>query len=196
MDSHALEGYCTFDEERVYLLLAIARLKDNPDLAASDQPVCRRIVTDADTLTPTVEELTHSVSRHDESFRLYLSVNARDTTTAFFRLRERMDDWLEMRFHGDTGVLPKFKRVDEEFASVLQSDACAAETKFLFDLDDATAADAETLESALEAETTVHCRQATPNGYHLVTAPFDYTDFESDIEYELKTDGLLFVERL
>lgn len=36
----------------------------------------------------------------------------------------------------------------------------------------------------------------TPNGYHIVTEPFNYNDLETDVEYELKTDGMLFVEYL
>ena len=188
--------YCTFGEERVYLLLAIARSKENEDISASDQPTIREVVESEAELERKAAQLAHAVSRFDARYRLYLSANARNTTKAFFELRRRMDDWLQMRFNGDDGVLGKFKRVDSEFKSVLQSDSARDETNFVFDIDDATAAEAERLEATLRERTTVRLIQETPNGYHVVTTPFDYTDLEVDIEYELKTDGMIFVSYL
>ncbi|MCU4802499.1 hypothetical protein OB920_19220 [Halobacteria archaeon HArc-gm2] len=187
------QEYCEFGPERVYLLLAIARSKDNEGLTASSEPVIREIVAEAEELPETVARLDHAVSRFEERYRLYLSVNARDTTSALFRLRERTDDWLEMRFHGDTDVLRKFKRVDSEFVSVLQSDACADETNFLFDLDDVSADEADAFADSLADSTTVLLRRETPNGFHVVTEPFDYTRLSAGVEYELKTDDMVFV---
>lgn len=186
------EEYCDFGPERVYLLLAIARSKDNPETSASSEPTIRAVVTERDELVETVERLDHAVRRFDRRYRLYLSVNARNATSAFFRLRERMDDWLEMRFNGNEEVLGKFERIDSEWKSVLQSDGCADDSNFLFDVDDASAAETDAFADRLAAETEVLLRRETPNGYHLVTAPFDYTDLTADVEYELKTDGMVF----
>lgn len=61
---------------------------------------------------------------------------------------------------------------------------------------DATEDDLYQLNSALKAHTEVVTWQETPNGYHIVTEPFNYNELETDVEYELKTDGLLFVEYL
>jgi len=188
-----LQSYCTFGDERVYLLMAIARSKENEATTASGEPVIRKIVEDADELPRKITELDHAVSRFDEQFRLYLSANARNTTKAFFQLRRSMDDWLEMRFNGDEDVVRNFKRIDSEFKSVLQSDSCKDETNFIFDLDDATESEAEEFAAQLEPFTTIGMTRETPNGYHIVTDSFNYTEFETDIEYELKTDGLLFV---
>ncbi len=124
IDVDELTDYCEFGPERVYLLVAIARAKDQDGGTSGSEPVIRKIVEDSEDLTQTIEELAHAVCRFDERYRLYLSANARNTTTAFFRLRERMDDWLEMRFHGNDEVIQKFKRLDREFVSVLQSDSC------------------------------------------------------------------------
>lgn len=193
IDVDELRAYCEFGPERVYLLLAIARSKDNEGTTASSEPVIRGIVATAEELPEEVARLDHAVRRFDERYRLYLTVNARDVTSALFRLRERTDDWLEMRFHGDTGVVEKFKRVDSEFVSVLQSDACRDETNFLFDLDGASNADADAVADALDEFTTVLLRRETPNGFHLVTEPFDYNRLSVDVDYELKTDDLVFL---
>jgi hypothetical protein len=192
VDIDELRQLCTFGPDRVYILLAIARAKENPEVAASERPTLREVVTEAEELPEKAARLDHAASRFDATYRLYLTVNARDALAATFRLRRRMDDWLEMRLHGNDEVTEKFKRVDSEYVSVLQSDRCADDSEFIFDLDDASAVDAERLEAELGARTTVRTVRETPSGYHVVTAPFDYTAFESDVAYELKTDGLLF----
>ncbi|WP_256298414.1 hypothetical protein [Haloarchaeobius salinus] len=189
-----LREYCEFGPERVYLLLALARSKENE--AHEGPSAIRKVVRDADDLEPAAAELDHAVSRFDATYRLYLTANARNTQQALFALRRSMDDWLEARLNGSTDVLRKFGRVDGEFTSTLQSDGCRDETNFVFDLDDATAVDADALESELRERTTIRLRRETPNGFHLVTDPFDYTGLVTDVEYELKTDGLVFVAYL
>ncbi|WP_415381754.1 hypothetical protein [Halosimplex sp. TS25] len=188
--------YCEFGGDRVYLLLAIARSKENENPGGADAPAIRKVVESEADLERKTAELAHATTRFEERFRLYLTVNARDALDATFALRRSMDDWIEARLHGDEGVRAKFKRVDSEFKSALQSDGCRDETNFLFDLDDATAADRDQLRSQLDGHTTVSLVRETPNGYHLVTEPFDYNRLETDVAYELKTDGLVFVSYL
>ncbi|WP_435345355.1 hypothetical protein [Haloarchaeobius sp. HRN-SO-5] len=191
-----LREYCEFGPGRVYMLVALARSKENDDVDGDAPSAIRKVVRDPDDVAPAVEELDHAVSRFDATFRLYLTANARDTTSALFALRRDMDDWLAARLNGSEDVLRKFGRVDSEFRSVLQSDGCRDESNFLFDLDGATAADADALADELAAHTTVRLRRSTPNGFHLVTDPFDYHALSTDVEYELQTDGLVFVSYL
>jgi len=194
VDTEALTAFCEWGPDRVYLLLAVARAKENREIAAGERPTFREVVPDADELPEAVARLEHAARRFDATYRLYITVNARDALAATFELRRRLDDWLEMRLHGNDEVAAKFKRVDSEYKSVFQSDGCADDSNFIFDLDDAAAADADRLEGDLAARTSVRLRRETPSGYHVVTAPFDYTAFGSDVAYELKTDGLLFLE--
>ncbi|MFD1644540.1 hypothetical protein [Haloarchaeobius litoreus] len=189
-----LREYCEFGPERVYLLLALARSKENDD--GEGPSAIRKVVCEEADLEPAVAELDHAVSRFDATYRLYLTANARNTRKALFALRRSMDDWLEARLNGSEDVLRKFGRVDGEFTSTLQSDGCRDETNFVFDLDDATAADADALAAELREWTTLHLRRETPNGFHLVTEPFDYNALDVDVEFELKTDGLVFVAHL
>lgn len=192
VDVADLREYCRFGEDRVYLLLVIARSKEN-DEESADAPVIRKVVRDAESLECRAAELDHAVRRFDATYRLYLTANARNTLDAFFQFRRDTEDWIEMRLRGDEGVARKFDRMGSEWTSVLQSDRCRDETNFVFDCDDATAAEAAALAERLADRTTVLLERETPNGHHLVTEPFDYTDFETDVGYELKTDGLVFV---
>lgn len=195
VDVSDFREYCRFGEDRVYLLLAIARSKEN-DGSEADAPAIRKVVRDPDSLERKAAELDHAVRRSDATYRLYLTANARNTLDAFFQFRRDTEDWIEMRLRGDEDVRRKFDRVGSEWKSVLQSDRCRDETRFVFDCDDATAAQAEALADRLADRTTVLLERETPNGYHLVTEPFDYTDIETDVEFELKTDGLVFVSYL
>ena len=196
VDMEPFAEYCEFGGDRVYLLVALARAKENEGTTSNAAPAIRKIVEEEGELARKAAELDHAAERFDERFRLYITANARDALKATFELRRSMDDWLEGRIHGDEGVRAKFRRVDREFVSTLQSDACRDETNFVFDLDDATAADRDALVADLRDHTETSLTRETPNGYHVVTEPFDYTELTTDIEYELKTDGLVFVSYL
>lgn len=191
IDAHELRSYPTFGTDRVSLLLAVARAKENPN--GDSPPVFRRVVTDSSELLEAIDSLDQAVSRFDERYRCYLSVNARNTLTAFFELRDRFDDWLLARLHGDEGINRKFAQIHQEFKSVLQSDACKDDTNFLFDLDDAEPADRDQLIADLERLTDVHLVTETPNGYHVVTAPFNDTELETRVDDECKSDGMVFL---
>lgn len=192
-DLAAFEDYCTFGPERVYVLMAIARPKENEDLTHGSAPVIREVVEDADDLRRKVEQLDHAVSRFEATYRLYLSANARDVTRAFFELRRSTDEWLEMRLNGNEEVVGKFRRIDSEFKSVLQRDTCRDDTNFVFDLDDVTAAEATAFREAVAEFTAIHMSRETPNGYHVVTDPFNYNELATDVDYERKTDGMVFL---
>jgi hypothetical protein len=130
------------------------------------------------------------------TFRLYVTVNARNAMDAYFNFRERMDGWVRDRLDGDEAAPRKFKRLDSYWKSELQKPAARDDTRLLFDLDEATAGEKSRLVSTLSDRTEVVTRRETPNGYHVVTEPFNYDELDRDLNYELKTDGLLLVELL
>lgn len=197
----SLQRYCEFGEDRVYLLVALARPKENPALEGS--AVALREVADGPAaLRRGYDRLRGAAGTYRTDggdrlrFRLYLTANARNALEAYFSFRERTDGWLRDRLAGDAAAVPKFRRVDDHWKSELQRPGARDETRLLFDLDDATGADRRELLAALEPRTTVLTCRETPNGYHVVTEKFDYTRLEAPVDYELKTDGLLFVTRL
>ena len=192
IDIEPFEPYCRFGDERVYVLVALARSKENEGVTGP-QPAIREVLREPADLRRKTTQLVHAVSRFEATYRLYLTANARNVTTAFFELRRSFDDWLEQRLSGNSDVLGKFERVDSEFKSVLMRDTCRDDTRFIFDLDGIDRTAATQFREQLSAETTVHLQRSTPNGFHIVCDPFDYTSFDASVEYELKTDGLVFV---
>jgi hypothetical protein len=194
-----LEEYCEFGEDRVYLFLAIARSKENPGLSSGSEPTFREVVRDEAGLRRKYDRLRRATRGYGDdsdealTFRLYVTANARNAVDAFFDFRERTDGWVRDRIKGDEVTPRKFKRVDGYWKSELQKPAARDETRFVFDLDDASPADRDRAVSALSERTTVATCRETPNGYHVVADPFNYNDLHVDVDYELKTDGLLFV---
>lgn len=185
--------YCNFGEDRVYVLLAIARSKENEEYGSNTEPAIREIVEDEKDFKMKIERMNHAVESSDSDFRLYLSANARDSMKAFFQLRSEMDSWVQMRLNGNEGVKKKFKRIDSEFKSVLQKNGCKDDSNFIFDLDETSKEEMKELKNDVEDFTEVRMVQETPNGFHLVSGPFNYRELDTDVGFELKRDGMIFV---
>lgn len=197
-----LADYCEFGEDRVYLLMAIARAKENPSITSNSEPVVREVVKHETDIQRKHDKLqayaTQYQSQSDDSltFRLYITANARNTVKTYFDFRERMNGWTKDRILGDDAASGKFKRIDGYWKSELHRDGTRDETRFLFDLDDATPDEEHTFVERLDEQTEIITRQETPNGYHILTVPFNYNELETEIEYELKTDGMLFLTHI
>lgn len=137
-----------------------------------------------------------NASGEQVAFRLSFTVIPRNPWDAYFHFRKRMNRWADDQIRGDDTVHQKLKRVDRYWYSKLQKPGARDESRFLFDIDDISEHELRRLHATLEAQTAVVVCEETPNGYHIVTAPFNHTALETDVEYELKTDGLLFLEYL
>lgn len=197
-----LERYCEFGGDRVYLLVGLARAKENPGLTSASEVALREVVADGGSLRRAYDRLRGAAATYRSdggdplTFRLYVTANARNALDGYFRFRERTDGWVRDRLAGDAAATPKFGRLDDYWKSELQRPTARDEKRLLFDLDGASDDDRRELLAALEAHAAVLVCRETPNGYHLVTEKFDYTELDAGVDYELKTDGLLFVERL
>ncbi|MDQ2052750.1 hypothetical protein RBH26_20105 [Natronolimnohabitans sp. A-GB9] len=131
----------------------------------------------------------------NQLFRIYLSANARNTLDAYFNFREEMDGWIRDLFYGDEHAAEKLSRVDSYWKSALHRPDARDDWYFLFDLDDIS--DLERDEFLAKLSTDVHATITTPNGYHVVTEPFNYTDWDPPVEYDdLDTGGQLFIDEI
>lgn len=191
-----IRDYCHFGDERVYVLLAIARSKENKDISATDQPTMRRVVEDHDELEYKIKDLMHSVKEFDLNYRLYLTANARNVVDAFFILRQEMDHWMRNVYSGNKASHSNLKRIDHRWKSILQKKECRDDKRFIFDIDDASEEEMKEVLYNVEKYGDVIAELDTPNGYHILTEPFNYNELDIDVEYELKKDGLLFIEHI
>jgi len=188
----SIQEYCTFGEFNAYVLMAIARRKHNEEISNSDEVIYRRVLTSEDGVERNVRDVLALMDRHDLTFRLYLTVNARDTLDAYFQFRTKMNGWIQDHVNGDVNAQPKFGEIDSYWKSTVHKPESQDESLFLFDLDGVTAEEKE--EFVMTCPRFVFSEVQTPNGYHVITAPFNYTGWEPPVEYDdLQTDGQLFV---
>ncbi|KXA96551.1 hypothetical protein AKJ38_03075 [candidate division MSBL1 archaeon SCGC-AAA259I14] len=192
-----VRDYCKFGPERVYLLTAIARMKDNP-LSSSEEIVFQEVVGNKDDVQKKYSKLRAVAAGYAENgetynFRLYLSVNARNTTKAYFNFRSRMNERIRERLNG-ADSRGEFKGVDRRWLSELSKPSSKDETRFLIDVDEDDQLSVDEVRDVLVDETTILAECRTPNGWHIVTSPFNYNDLP--VKLEIKTDALLFLEHI
>jgi len=200
----ALDNVWNFTDKRVYMLVAIARSKENDSVAATSQPTMRKVVEHRDELRDKLEQLRHATSRSEQRYRLYATVNGRNARDALhFLQKEALHAVRKREKSGETPRL--LKRVDHEWKSILHQPRCRDEQRFLWDIDDTSPQARSSIRNSLTQHTEVSMTAETPNGWHIVTAPFNFTEVgEYDeandtfygFECERKTDDMMFLDFL
>lgn len=198
-----LEEFCSFTPNRLYMLFAVARPKENSTL--DDTQVIREIVTHEGKLRPKIRQLKalSSVYRATDdgplTFRLYVTMNARNVIDAFGSFQKTLIDMQHDIAAGDDRTREFAKRLDEEWKTVLHGERSKDDNYFLVDIDSEDDERVEQTVASLRQETQVVTTIETPNGYHVVVEPFEYTKWDglgwSD-ESEVNTDDLLFLSML
>lgn len=194
---HKVAGWCRFQENEAYILMAIARRKFNQGVSNSEEVVHRRVLTCEDDIRDQVDDLLSLIGRHELNFRIYLTVNPRDTVSAYHAFLQDLVGWSEKLHTGDNGVTTKMGRISSEWKSTLHKDEHKADSLFQFDVDDVTEEEAWEFHNSLSDETDVVGFVETPNGYHIMAEPFNYTQWDAPVEYDdLATDGMLHISEI
>jgi hypothetical protein len=199
-----LESFCEFGSNRAYLLCAMARPKENESITSDSQPIFREIVTREEKLRSKYSQVNALANNYipesgeDLTFRLYISANARDVEKSFFLFQKALVDLQKKISSGHEQSREKIKRLDKEWESTLQGEGNKVDNYFIIDVDaDYTQAYTDTMK-LLDPVTEIRTTIKTPNGYHIITEPFNYpaVDGIAEDEVEVKTDGLMFLTRL
>lgn len=198
---NALDHIWNFTPERMYMLVAIARSKENEDVRATDQPTMRKMVENRDELEDKIEQLQHAADRFEQDYRLYATVNGRNARDGLhFLQKEALDATRKGEKSKETPRL--LKRVDHKWKSILHEPRCRDEKRFLWDVDDASPEARTSTQQTLEQHTEVIWTQETPNGWHIVTEPFNFTAVDAfepaentfhGFECERKQDDMVFL---
>ena len=190
-----VHSWCYFDDHRGYVLMAIARKTHNDDITNAGEITHRRVITDRSGVTHATRDLwTLAEADTDHEYRFYLTVNARDTEQAFGNFLQAQTEWLTDAVRGNDDARDKMGRVGSEWISEVHRPRNKCDSYFQFDLDSDKQRDLDALASSLGATTEVRLIRETPNGWHIITEPFAYPEWEPPIEYDdLDTDGQLHV---
>lgn len=197
-----LKSHCVFDSPYdVYILLAVARKKNNIDITNSQEIVFREIIKKPEEIErkyskiKTLTENYRDSEGREYSFYTYVSVNPRNSMKAFFLLQNRFNTTLSEALSG-VDVSLKFKRIGGLWMSALANPNCRGSRKsFMVDLDTKDPDQLDYVFKELSKHTKTELVVETKNGYHILVKPFNRTKFDIiGIDLEIKTDALLFVE--
>ena len=202
-----IHNYCNFGLNRVYILVAIARPKEHIDLSYGDRPMFRKIISDESEIDKQYNKITGITKEYNRNnndkfkFRLYLTVNARDTDRALYLYQKHI---LELQRHASNGHKEshnKIKRMDSEWKSMLEKDTNKDDSYFILDFDDASKSELKQLSDEIKTETDIEVLDIidTPNGFHLITEPFNYAECNTINNYNelsAETDDLLFLSMI
>lgn len=173
-------------DEELYLLIAMARRKHNPQmLRYKDQIVLRKIVHSPDEWETKMEHLLAEAHCHPYLFQIYVRFNPASSRKAYKLLKESFADW---DFRNDVA---KIKRIDSQWISLLQRpEATARRQYYLIDVDDLGVLDrVQGVLSALD----VRAESPTPSGKHYLVTPFNVTLLSQIEGVEVKKDALFAI---
>lgn len=200
-----LEEFCEFGPNRAYILSAMARPKENESITHGSIPMFREIITNTDAIRRKYARLQAMAQNYtpeeggELDFRLYITANARDIQKSFFIFQRTLIEFSKNIAEGHEESREKIKRLDKEWESTLQTDGNKDDNLFIIDIDSTDTALFTEIADALDRETDILTATETPNGYHILTQPFNYPNFEPFTEnenIEIKTDGLTFLRML
>lgn len=195
-----LKDFCTFGSSSCYVALCMARPKENNQISHNDIPVFREIITSKEEIDRKVSKLSAIGSHYEPTeggqleFRLYITVNSRDVEGAFFQYKNELTNMIEGLINGHEGTKSHMKRLDSEWISTLQSDTNSLERRFIIDIDKKDEKLLREKTDEIERLTEINVVHATPNGFHIITEPFNYNNLDVNEDFiEIKTDGLLYL---
>jgi len=200
MESDIVEtitDWCEFGKNRAYILMCFSRRKFNPDITNSQEIIHRRVLTAEDQVEDQLADLYALMNRHELHFRLYLTVNARDTVSTYYGFIQEMMDRSEQLYNGDDGAHTVIERMGSEWKSTLHKEAHKDDQYFHFDLDDVTNSEAMRFKNQCNDVSDVVGQFQSPNGWHVITEPFNYTTWTPIVEYdEMDTDGMIHIDEI
>lgn len=194
-----IRDYTEWGSNRAYIITSMARPKENDSLSHNSMPMFREIISDKENIDRKLRDIEsksdgYRSTRDEEiTFRLYLSANARDIRKSFFMFQKDLIDMNKQISNGHEETLNKIKRLDSHWKSTIQTEGNKDDSYFIIDIDSNETDLLEEIKSDLKNRTMIREHLKTPNGHHIITDPFNYTEFERGEDTEIKTDDLFYL---
>lgn len=201
-----LKAHCEFnDKYDCYVLLAVSRKKDTPEITNSKEIVFRKIIKKPEDVTRKYLQILAEVKNYEDEngksfpFYVYVSLNARDSYQATHILMNDILHWMYEENKG-TDRSMMYKRVDGYFYSALMKpeSRTLSQKYFMVDYDEKTMIDGFK-KILVNAGVEIVTENETRNGYHIKVKPFDVRKLEhlkGIYPFEIKRDANFFVQYL
>lgn len=155
----------------IRILILIQRKKDGG--TQEDRSSIRRISGSNFDFDKHVSELWNIAMEEGGPWRLYSSVNARDW---FKALRLYRIQQIEKETHMIHEQVDFYMQSQNQVLSCLAKPQSRSESYFLIDLDDVEDWELKGCQEILSDFTTIRDVRKTPNGYHIITDPYNPND--------------------
>lgn len=200
-----LESHCEFNEPTdCYVLLAVSRKKDTPDIHNSTEIIFREVIKHKDEIKKKylkmAAQITNYRDENDRSFPfyLYISLNPCNARKAAVDLLREITKWLDIE-STDKNIIKNYKGTYGQFYSCLMYPHNRGSKKYFmidFDTKDISLMIPHLKNSSILTffGQEVLTSRETRNGYHLKMKPFDPRLVPPSKDYTIKKDCLMFVE--
>lgn len=197
-----LSSFCEFSDDRGYIITSMARPKENEEISHGGIPMFREIFTDEKSLRrkyakiKTLGQNYISEEGNTLTFRIYFTPNARDTMSAFYSFDKKITEFQENIYNGHKETKKKIRRMDKIWKSTIEKDKNKAESYFIIDIDTTNTDIFEKGKGEIQELTDIIHTRKSPNGYHILTEPFNPNKFDkTDLSEfgEVKKDSLMFI---
>jgi hypothetical protein len=174
--------------EDAHMIVAIRRCSPNKNENVGLPKLVRRKIVSAKFGDKDYKEqlkiLEKSVSNFPGYWRMYRSVNKRNLTKGKQLLQIKLIERGEDFNH----------RIGSEWKSLLMKRECKSERKFLLDIDSTDITLREKVIQKLKDDgVELFEENATPNGYHIITSPFNSIILDEFEDVGVKKDDLFFL---
>lgn len=201
-----LKEHCEFkDIYDCYVLLAVSRKKDVPEITNSKEVVFREVLRKTEDIERKVKRLKLNCENYRNEdgkkypFYIYVTCNARDGKRAARSVMGKlMDCFYEESLGNERSRI--FKRIDREFIShLMKPKSRSKNTKyFMIDIDTKDEDFVFIVKSYLKGKYII---RETRHGYHIKSEPFNIQEFNSNFTKEelnklvsVQIDRLMFVD--
>ncbi len=192
--------YCTFCPEETYVLLLLARKKENPEQTESqkERRATRFLVQSPQDVDLALEQFEWTIKTYPEViYRIYVSVNPRCLRKGLAAMQRRAIDLQCELLNGNTEAYTTIQRLGSEWKSLLANKSCRADRRFLFDIDlPPCPVNIEAVKGLIKrfpAGVETHASGNTRSGMYLITDPFNVATVELTEATEVKSDGYLYL---
>lgn len=188
--------YCTFREDEIYVLLLLARKKENNDQVESqkEKRAQRFLVQNEEEVDMALELFSRTIELFPEiTYRIYISVNPRSLVKG---LKEFQNKIIQLQYdllNGNEEAYRSIQKMGSEWKSILANKKCRADRRFLWDVDfRGGQQELDDLIEELEVQEVFYWGD-TNSGQAIVTSPFNIKKLPDIQDLCIKTDSYLYL---
>jgi hypothetical protein len=198
-----LHEYCDFsDPNWVWMLVGMARNKDNEFGSQHNTPeqfMRRLVIRKPSEIEECYDEIRLLANRQGTTYRMYVSLNSRDSVSAFFHFQQKLAENGYGLARQLNDALVWSKKVHSKWKTELAQRRNRGTKRILFDIDENDdVLFSNILTRLAEQEIKVYVSRPTVSGFAISCDAHDTRWLKKEFpnrELDIKKDSLLFVEQ-